>query len=141
LKPGELCCTGLRSLFKSKVDFAFDTTLSTKSYRSLLVEAKAEGYKVVMIFFWLQSSELAKERVKERVKKGGHNIPEEVIERRYNRGLQNLFKFIQLINHWAVWNNSEGPASIIAQGNQTLAITVYNDDIWSTIKRYDPGRD
>jgi predicted ABC-type ATPase len=140
-EAGRIMLHRIKELIRSKVDFAFETTLSTKSYRPLIVKAKAEGYKVVMIYFWLESAELAKQRVKNRVKKGGHNIPEEVIERRYNRGMQNLFKFIPLLDHWTIWDNSEGAPSIIAQGNQSVEIEVYNDDIWESIKSHESGRD
>lgn len=70
-----------------KENFAFETTLSTRSYKGKITEAKETGYKVTLIFFWLQSIELAKERVRTRVSEGGHNIPPDVIERRYIKGI------------------------------------------------------
>ena len=69
------------------MDFAFETTLSAKSYISIVKKAQSQGYFVTLIFFWLNSIELAKQRVKVRVTEGGHNIPEDVIERRYIRGI------------------------------------------------------
>ena len=139
-EAGRIMLSRINELLRNKVDFAFETTLSTKSYKQLMVRAKAEGYKIVLIFFWLESVALARERVRDRVKKGGHNVSVEVIERRYGRGLQNLFSFVPLVDHWVIWDNSHGQSSIIAEGNRTLAITVHNDDIWERIKAYEPGR-
>jgi predicted ABC-type ATPase len=78
-------------LLNKGINFSFETTLSTKSYKSFVLKAQQKGYKVTLLYFWLQTVELAKERVKTRVLEGGHNIPVDVIERRYLRGIQNLF--------------------------------------------------
>lgn len=85
-EAGRIMLNRIRELLKAKVDFAFETTLSTRSYRSLIKEAKKGGYTISLIFFWLESVGLAKERVNDRVRKGGHNIPDDIIERRYIRG-------------------------------------------------------
>ena len=80
----------IRELIEQGVDFAFETTLASKSYVSLMKEAREVGYEIHLIFFWLNSVDMAKERVKQRVQKGGHNIPINVIERRYKAGIVNL---------------------------------------------------
>lgn len=123
----------IRDLIDLNVDFAFETTLATKSYLPFLKEAKDLGYNVVLVFFWLNSVELAKTRVKERVAKGGHNIPEEVIERRYERGIKNLSKFIGVCDEWIVCDNSLGTAIIIAEGTLLIDSKVYNFDVWKKI--------
>jgi predicted ABC-type ATPase len=76
-------------LYKSE-NFAFETTLSTKSFKGKIIEAKEKGFQVILLYFWLKSIQLAKERVKIRVSEGGHDIEPEVIERRYIRGIKNL---------------------------------------------------
>jgi predicted ABC-type ATPase len=102
LESGRIMLNRINDLIRERKNFAFETTLSTKSYRSKIIEAKAKGYTVILLFFWLQNIELAKERVKVRVAEGGHNIEPEVIERRYQRGVKNLFNiylFLLLMGH------------------------------------------
>jgi predicted ABC-type ATPase len=107
-----------------QVDFAFETTLSTRSYLNLIDEAKAKNYSIVMLFFWLNSVELAKQRVQERVERGGHYIPPEVIERRYERGIYNLKnRFIPASDYWMTLDNSTGKSVTIAEGDGT-AVTL-----------------
>lgn len=92
IEAGRLMLQRIRQLIDNQVDFAIETTLSTKSYTRLIEEAKHKGYEITLLFLWLNSPELAKERVQSRVQKGGHSIPNETIERRYWRGIQNLTK-------------------------------------------------
>lgn len=83
--------TKIDKLITNNKDFAFETTLATKSYTKTIHRAKKEGYQIILVFFWLSSVDLAIERVKTRVLEGGHNIPEPIIIRRYYSGLSNLF--------------------------------------------------
>lgn len=82
----------INKLLENGESFAFETTLSTRSYKQKIEIAWQKGYTITILFFWLNNIELAKERVKIRVSEGGHNIPIDVIERRYLNGLKNLFK-------------------------------------------------
>ena len=91
LEAGRIMLQRIDHLLASGADFAFETTLSTRSYVNKIKEAQAKGYFVTILFFWLESVTLAKERVEMRVSEGGHNIPADVIERRYKRGINNLF--------------------------------------------------
>ena len=79
-------------LLNSNENFAFETTLSTRSYKKKVFEAKKKDYTTTLLFFLLQNVELAKELVKIRVSEGGHKIEPEVIERHYYRGIKNLFE-------------------------------------------------
>jgi predicted ABC-type ATPase len=86
------------------------------------------------LFFWLDSVELAISRVETRVKEGGHSIPEDVIRRRYTRGLENFFKlYIPQVNHWIFVNNSGDTYDIIAEGFPNK-ININNYEIWEYIK-------
>jgi len=82
-ESGRIMLNRINELLSENENFAFETTLSTKSYKHKIIKAKEKGFRVTMLFFWLQTIELAKERVKTRVSEGGHNIDPEVIERRY----------------------------------------------------------
>jgi predicted ABC-type ATPase len=128
----------IRELISTKVDFAFETTLSTRSYLQLLTDARKSGYTIILIFFWLESIELAKQRVKDRVLKGGHNIPQEIIERRYKRGLSNFVNiFASASDVWILYDNSSDIPRIIAQGSREAGSLIYNSDIWNQISNYE----
>jgi predicted ABC-type ATPase len=86
-EAGRIMLHRISELLKAEEDFAFETTLSTKSFVGLIGRAKKQHYKVNLLFFYLNSAELAKQRVAKRVSEGGHNIPTEIIERRYYKGI------------------------------------------------------
>ena len=107
----------IKELLTHGVDFAFETTLSSKTYRQFIHEAHANGYFVTLVYFLLSSSDLAVERVRDRVVSGGHNIPEDVIRRRYAAGLKNLHElYIPICDYWMIIDNSEHPSMVIAEG-------------------------
>jgi len=103
-------------LMQANVSFAFETTLSTKSYKQRILKAKQQGYTITLLFFWLSSIELAKERVKTRVSEGGHHIDEEVIERRYKRGIFNLFDvYLPIVDGAFLFDNTLGQPELLMQ--------------------------
>jgi len=131
---GRLMLKRIKQLMAEKVDFAIETTLTTKSYKQLILDAKSYGYIVTLVFFWISSSKLALDRIKIRVKKGGHDVPKEVVERRYKRGLENLFRiFIPICDYWIIMDNSTDNSIIIAEGNLNVDKKVYNNEIWGKI--------
>lgn len=138
IQAGRLMLQRIKSLIQKEQDFAFETTLSTKSYKNLVDDARQKGYKVTLIFFYLSSQDLAVKRVETRVREGGHNIPEEVIRRRYENGLKNFFNIFKLVvDEWTFIENSGEPYKLIAQKIQATE-TIYNDQIWKELKtRYD----
>lgn len=118
IQAGRLMLERINLLIEEQQDFAFETTLATKSYRNLIEKAKENGYKVTLLFFWLCSPDLAVKRVEMRVKEGGHNIPEETIRRRYENGLLNFFTiFRPVVDEWMFIDNSEEPSEIIAESS------------------------
>jgi predicted ABC-type ATPase len=121
------------SLLRKTTD-SLETTLAAKSYLSLITKAKTFNYEITLIFFWLSSPELAKSRVIERVEEGGHNIPSEVIERRYYRGIHNLINlYIPVCDNWIIIDNGGTQENNIAQGSMRGEMQVINSDIWKTI--------
>ncbi|MEE3463960.1 Predicted ABC-type ATPase [Bacteroidales bacterium WCE2008] len=107
----------IRYLLDRKADFAIETTLATRSLLKMVQKAQEAGYNVTVLFFWLNSQELAIERVKARVLAGGHNIPEDVIRRRYIAGLRYFFEdYMPIVDRWILADNSKIPFKIIAQG-------------------------
>ncbi len=124
----------IESYISLRHTFCFETTLATRSYLSLIRKVQLIGYEVVLLFFYLPSAEMAIERVALRVIKGGHNIPLDVIERRYKSGIQNLKKFIEIVDRWYIYNNSKSPAEKIAEGEFRKPIKIINFEIWERLK-------
>jgi predicted ABC-type ATPase len=115
-ESGRIMLKRITELLFDNQSFAFETTLSTKSYKSKILEAKEKGYTVTLLFFWLQNVELAKARVKMRVSEGGHNIEPEIIERRYFRGIKNLFKiYLPIVDGAIIFDNSNGKHELLAE--------------------------
>lgn len=126
IQAGRIMLSRIKDLLDIGVDFAFETTLSTKTYRHFIHEAHTRDYFVTLVYFMLSSSDLAIERVKERVASGGHNIPEDVIRRRYSGGLKNLHElYIPICDYWMIIDNSEHPSMIIAEGYKAEEKNIY----------------
>lgn len=107
IEAGKLMLQRINHLLSINATFAIETTLATKSYRNLINRAKGLGYEIRLLFFWLPSPEMAEHRVAIRVASGGHNIPRDVIYRRYWLGLQNLFNiFVPIVDGWSLYDNS-----------------------------------
>ena len=133
-EAGRIMLQRIDELLNREVDFAFETTLSTRSYVSLVKRARQKGYEVTLLFFWLSSPEMAMERVAKRVSKGGHNIPADVIERRYYRGIRNLVSlYIPLCDKWLIANNTDLGPVFVAQSADELKTNIITPDIWETI--------
>ncbi|TAH25118.1 MAG: zeta toxin [Cytophagales bacterium] len=115
-EAGRIMLKRMDELLNNNENFAFETTLSTRSYKTKIIEAKEKGYTTTLLFFWLQNVELAKERVKIRVLEGGHNIEPEVIERRYYRGIKNLFEiYLPIVDGTLIFDNSNGKHELLAE--------------------------
>jgi len=123
LPAGKLFLNRIRELAKNNGDFSFETTLSDKTYLPLFNEFSCRGYKIHIFFLWLNSVNLARSRIAERVKKGGHNIPDDIIERRYIAGLLNFFKlYTKHVNSWTLFDNSYSLPLTVADKNERLRI-------------------
>ena len=129
IQAGRLMIDRVLHLLKEGETFAFETTLATRSYVKLIERAQKRGYFVTLLFFSLSTPEQAILRVAKRVSQGGHNIPTDVIERRYEAGLQNLFQmYIPIVDYWALYDNSSCPSERIASGWHDSRINVDNGD-------------
>jgi predicted ABC-type ATPase len=136
-EAGRIMLNRINELLSENENFAFETTLSTKSYKNKIIEAKEKGYRVTLLFFWLQSIELAKERVKTRVLEGGHNIEPEVIERRYIRGIKNLFDiYFPIVDGTLIFDNSEGQHELLADRNIDGLLNIVNQEKYNLLKAY-----
>ena len=134
-QAGRIMLERINNLLTQRLDFAIETTLTTLSYKKTIEHAKKKGYTITLLFFWLNDVNLAIERVKTRVLEGGHNIPEDVIIRRYKKGILNLTDvFVNLCDYWLLIDNSCRPYTFIAEGNGAVDAVIYNDAKWNKIK-------
>lgn len=125
----------IRYLFEHRADFCIETTLATRSLLQIIKKAQSDGYFVTIIYFWLNSPDLAVARVAARVAAGGHNIQEETVRRRYNMGLHYLFRdFMPICDKWMLADNSEVPFKVVAEGDKDGMI-VRDTTRFATIKK------
>jgi predicted ABC-type ATPase len=126
----------LHELAKRRVDFAFESTLASRSFAPFIAAAKSEGYRVHLVYLWLSSPGLAIARVARRVREGGHSVPKEIVTRRYGRGLANFFRLYQpLADTWRFYDNSgEFAPRLIATGVRRRASKVHDRKLWASIR-------
>jgi predicted ABC-type ATPase len=136
LDAGRIMLDRLQELSSQRLNFAFETTLAARSFAPQLKNLRDQGYVVFLYYFWLQSADLAVARVAERVKLGGHDVPESTIRRRYARSVENFFCIYRgIVPNWEVYDNSEyvGPR-LIAWGD-TTGDTVLDQDTWTKFQK------
>lgn len=115
-EAGRIMLTRLRELAGKREDFSFETTLSGRAYAPLLNEFRAAGYRIRLDFLWIPHLGITRQRVKQRVSKGGHNIPEEVQQRRFHLGIRNLAELYRpLLHWWRLYDNTGQQPHLMAQ--------------------------
>jgi predicted ABC-type ATPase len=124
----------LRGLAQQKVNFAFETTLAGRSYASLLREWKGEGYLVRLYYFWLASADLAVARVAERVRSGGHDVPEATIRQRYERSVRNFFNLYRaLADTWRWYDNTMAGLPRLIAERDASGDRVFDQAAWDQV--------
>lgn len=138
IEAGRLMLRRIEDLLEMGESFSIETTLATRSYINLVRRAQEKGYVVPLLFFWLDSIELAKRRVADRVASGGHNILLPVIERRYKAGLKNLFEiFMKEVDIWILFDNSLNKGERVAFGGRLLPTKIKDIVKFKRIKDYE----
>ncbi len=134
IQAGRIMLKRIDELSSKKINFAFETTLASRIFASKIQELKKQGYQFHLIFLWLNSPQLAIMRVKERIKMGGHFVPEETIIRRYTSGLKNFFALYKpLADTWNLYDNSDS-LSLIASGVNHEPLTINNTKRWKYLQ-------
>ena len=137
IEAGKLMLKRINELLGRDESFAIETTLATRSYVNLVHQAQKKDYKVTLVFFWLITPELALQRIAERVKMGGHDIPSPTARRRYISGINNFFKlYASEVDCWMIYDNSETPRVAIAQGGRFATTEILNEKLYTKIKEY-----
>lgn len=124
-------------LLERKMDFGVETTLATRSLLKTVMRARNLGYKITLLYFWLNSPDLAVQRVSARVAAGGHNIPEETIRRRYKVGQDYFFnEYAPVCDRWILADNSEPPFTVIAEGSFGTVTNLKDAAKYNAIKSF-----
>lgn len=135
VKAGRIMLDHLHDLADRRRSFSFETTLSARTYAPWLETLGAMGYVSHLFYFWLNSPELAVSRVAERVRSGGHHIPEETIRRRYAKSVRNFLELYRpVVTTWQVYDNSNGRPRLIAFNNSYFD-SILDQDTWSLFTR------
>ena len=133
---GRMMLERIRSLTERGEDLAFETTLASRTFAPLLRRLTAEGYRVYLFYFWLRDPETSIDRIKNRVRLGGHHVPDDVVRRRYVRGLKSFFELYRPLAHlWRVYDNSGDQPVLVAYGHGSEGETVEAPAIWRRMQQ------
>jgi len=136
-RAGKMMLIEIQSFADRRLPFAFETTLSGRSCMGLLRRLRAQGYKVHLFFLWVESVDLALSRVRERVVRGGHNVPEAVVRRRFDRSIRNfLVHYRRLADFWTLFDNSGATPRVVAF-EKNEEVRIIDKSLYSALaKRY-----
>ena len=139
-EAGRIMLRRLRQLARERRSFAFETTLASRSFAPWIEKERRRGYGFILIFLWLSSADLAVQRVKERVRLGGHSVPENVVRRRYASGLKNFFELYEpLADGWMIYDNSAyARPRLIAERAVRQEVEIYERELWQTLQKSRP---
>ena len=126
----------IRYLLQRGEDFGIETTLATRTLLKTVKIAQEAGYYVTVLYFWLNSPDLAVKRVKARVAAGGHNIPEETVRRRYRVGIGYFFHdYAPICDRWILADNSKVPFKVVAEGGKAGPLNIKDMQTYETIRK------
>lgn len=135
-QAGRLMLKRLHKLALSGESFAFESTLASRSFARFIADCKQKGYTINLIYVWLNSADLAVERVARRVENGGHRIPEEVIRRRYERSRHNLFDlYLPLCDRWSIYDNSKDTVCLMADYTKENGLVTPELNTWRQLRQ------
>jgi len=136
VRAGRVMLQRVHELADERQDFAFETTLASRSFAPWLRHIQSTGYKFHLVYLWLPIVELAVARVAERVRGGGHAIPEDVVRRRYHRSLRNFFGlYSQIADSWLILDNSMEPQPrVVAKRAIGRSVRIVDAGWWSALR-------
>lgn len=138
LAAGRVMRTRLRDLAAARQSFAFETTLASRSFAPWLRGLMASGYTVHLVFLWLPSADLAVDRVAARVRGGGHDVPSDVIRRRYRAGLRNFFQiYAPVVSAWRLYDSADLDLRLVASRLDSAQPQIYDEGSWRAARRGD----
>jgi predicted ABC-type ATPase len=121
MDAGRVVLERFRDLIFRKADFAMETTLSGRSFLKLFHEMKRQGYELHLFYLWVSSPELALMRIADRVRHGGHDVPEREVRRRFSPSLKNLFQlYAPILDSWRIYDNSGLEPNLVMKEEEGL---------------------
>jgi predicted ABC-type ATPase len=136
-RAGRLMLEEINLLMRRGVDFGFETTLSGRSHLNLIRRLKQRGYATHFFYLWVPSVDLALSRIRERVSRGGHDVPEAVVRRRFDRSVRNfLIQYRSLADSWILYDNSAATPKIVASERQNEIRIIETEQYNGLVKRY-----
>jgi predicted ABC-type ATPase len=134
IDAGRVMLRRLERLATQRRDFAFETTMASRTFGPRIARWMETGYAFHLVFLWLPNAEFALARVRERVRLGGHDVPEVTVRRRYARGLINFFTLYQPIaTTWRLYDNSQARPRLVARGDHPGRTVVLDPGLWARI--------
>ncbi len=135
LEAGRMMLRRINELALQRMDFAFETTLSSRTFAPWLRKRQEEGYQFHLSFAWLPHPDMAVARVASRVAAGGHNIPDADIRRRYERGIANFFDlYMPIADTWEIYDNA-GTTKLVARGSRFRSPEILDLPTWQTFSQ------
>lgn len=136
IEAGRIMLQRMNELIHRRQSFAFETTLASRTFAKSIESWRDRGYEVHLFFMSLPSPEIAYARVWTRVQSGGHDIPTVVIQRRFKRGLENLFKlYLPIVDSWRIYDSSSEFPELVAHGDITGHESILNRPRWDQLRR------
>lgn len=130
-QAGRVMLERIHQLAKKGKDFAFETTGASKTFVRFLLDCQRRDYSIYLLYLWLESPELALERVATRVDRGGHNIPTFIVRRRYQKGMKNIFQlYMPIVDGWVFYDNSGDSPRLIARKGLKSDIMIDDKSTW-----------
>lgn len=134
-EAGRFFLSEIYANINKRTDFAFEATLAGRSHINLLKKLRNEGWQIVLFFLWIPSADFSKDRIRERVKHGGHNIPDDTVYRRFPRVMHNLVKiYVPLCDKVACYDNSGSKPVLVFEQDEN-GQRILNKDIYERIIR------
>ncbi len=134
MSAGRILLDRVHALAAERANFAFETTLASRSFAPWLRDLVNSGFEFHLVYLWLPSPEAAIARVAARVRSGGHDIPAETVRRRYRRGLRNLFDlYLPIATGWALFDGAGPSPTPIARGTAGGPTDVLDSKTWARI--------
>lgn len=135
IKAGKVMIEHLHDLAHQRMNFAFETTLASRTFAPWIAKLKTTGYQFHLFYVWVPSADVSVKRVRRRVMLGGHDVPEVTIRRRYHRSVENFFRLYKpLADSWEFYENEKLKSPrLIAIGNATMELPE-DEDLWAKIK-------
>jgi predicted ABC-type ATPase len=131
MRAGRLMLARLNDLANHRADFAFETTLASRSFEPWLRVRQQEGFEFHLLYAWIPHPDVAVARVAARVAAGGHNVPEKDVRRRYDRSIRNFLRiYMPLADTWEVYDNSGSTTNLIARGGKQIRSIAVNPQKW-----------